>query len=154
VSTGFALGMILGLVPANPLIIVLLFFLVAIFRINFAATLLAWGVLKFPAYLLDSLFDKIGFRLLTLPSLQALFTKLYNAPVFPWSHFNNTVVAGSLFTGVVLFVPTLFLSHWLVNRYRESVWRRFTNSKAYKALQSTKLYQLYEKYQGVKGALS
>lgn len=155
IASGLALGMILGFVPSNPLITLALLFLICIFRINMAATMLAWAVFTIPAYLLDHQFDQLGYYLLTgIEALKPLYTKLYNMPIVPWSRFNNTVVMGSFMVGVIMFLPMLFLSKWLVERYRVSVWRKFTETKVYKALKSTKLFQLYEKYDSIKGALS
>lgn len=155
IASGFALGMIAGIVPSNPLIIIALLFLLFFFRINGAAFFLSWAVFALIAFFFDPYFDKLGYWLLTgIPSLQPLYTRWYNLPIVPWTRFNNTIVAGSLAIGVVFFLPMLFVFKGLIERYRTSILVQWTNSKLYKSLKATKLYQLYEKYDSVKGALS
>lgn len=154
IAAGFALGMVLGFVPANALIIGAIFFFFCILRINGAAMFLAWPLFKLLAFPLDPLFDRLGYALLTWPALQSLWTKAYNAPLLPWTRFNNSVVAGSLAAGLILFLPALFFFRWLIRRYRESVWRRLSESKPMKVLKATTLYQWYEKYQNLKGVVS
>jgi uncharacterized protein (TIGR03546 family) len=152
IAAGLALGMVLGLVPANPLIVAALFFIFFLFRIHGGSLFLSWALFKLAAYPFDPLFDRFGFRLLTLPSLHDFWTRLYNLPVAPWSNFNNTVVCGSLAAGFLLFVPCLFLFRWLIKRYRASVLKRVGEWKIVKWWQATSLYKMYEKYEAVKGA--
>jgi len=154
IAAGFALGMTLGFVPANPLVTVALFFILCIFRIHGGATFLAWPLFQLVSYLLDPLFDRIGYGLLTSPGLKPVWTKAYNLPILPWSNFNNTIVMGSLFLSLLLFVPSIFLFKFLIDRYRASVVERMTKSKWFKVLEATKIYKLYMKVETVKEIIS
>jgi uncharacterized protein (TIGR03546 family) len=50
--------------------------------------------------------------------LAPLWTALYNAPLVPFTRFNNTVVLGSLVIALALFLPVLFGTRGLVVFYR------------------------------------
>ncbi|MCB0347362.1 MAG: DUF2062 domain-containing protein, partial [Bdellovibrionales bacterium] len=89
----------------------------------------------------------VGEMVLTAPSLQDLFTKLYNMPIVPFTRFNNTVVMGS---GVVAFALSpfvYFLAKIMVSRYRDVFLARLKQTKAWKAMQATSLYKWYYKYE-------
>ena len=59
----------------------------------------------FFAFALDPLLHPIGAFLLNLGALRGLWTWLYNLPIVPWTQFNNTVVLGGFFLGVILIWP-------------------------------------------------
>jgi uncharacterized protein (TIGR03546 family) len=153
-ASGFALGMVLGFVPFNALIVVGLFFIFCLFRINGGAMFLSWAVFKIIVFPLDPLFDRFGYWLLTgVPQLRPLWIQLYNTPIVPWTKFNNTIVAGSLVAGLLLFVPAIFLFKKLIEKYRESVVRRITQSKWMQLWKTTSVYKLYSAYENLKGSI-
>ncbi len=151
IAVGLAMGMVLGLVPSNFLIIVGFFFLFCVVRINGAAFFLGWGVFKLLAYLLDPWFDQLGYWLLAeVPSLRATWIYLYNLPVVPWTRFNNSIILGSFVVGLALFIPAILIFRWLIGRYRDSVLKRLTSSKWFKAFKATSIYKLYNRYAGIR----
>jgi uncharacterized protein (TIGR03546 family) len=155
IAFGFAIGMILGFLPGFGIHTVVLFFLLCILRINLGAAILSWAFFGIAAYPLDPLFHKFGYYLLVnVPSLQGIWTKLYNLPVWPWTRFNNTVMMGSFAVAIIAFIPAVIIFGILIQKYRETVRQWILNSKIYKALKTTTLYSLYEKYQSVKGMVA
>ncbi len=155
IASGFALGMVFGLVPSNILITVALFFFFCLFRIHGGAMFLSWALFALFAYLLDPLFDRFGYWLLTgVPSLTPFWIRGYNLPVVPWTNFNNSVTMGSLTVGLAAFFPMLLLFKLLIDRYRQSVLIRLSNSRVFKYLRTTKVYSLYKKYERVKETMS
>ncbi len=118
-ALGFALGVLIGLVPKGNLIAITLGVVLAASRANLgigAATIVA---VSFLSWLLDPVTDTIGHWLLTQPALQTFWTKLYNMPVMPWTDFNNTIVLGSFVLGLVQLYPTYRLSKPLFRKYGE-----------------------------------
>jgi len=143
IAAGVALGAALGLTPianAHNLVVLLL---LAILNVSFAAGMLAWGVFVPVGFLLDPAFDRIGHWLLTLPSLRPLWTAWDNLPVLALSNFNNTVVLGSVVAWLLLFTPIFLLARYGVLRYRATLGERVKQSRAYKALQASQIYNVY-----------
>lgn len=109
-AAGFALGMVLGLVPKGNLIALSLCVLLFSLRVNKGLALTAAIVFSAFASYADSFTHKLGMEVLTAPSLQPVFASLLNAPVGPWIGFHNTVVTGSLLVGLYLAYPVFWLA--------------------------------------------
>lgn len=154
IATGLSLGLLLALMPFNVLWTILVFAFVLFFKINGASFFTAWAVFKLFTWALDPLLAIIGFEILNLDFLGGLFTWAYNAPIVPWSNFNNTIMAGGAILGFALFLPSFFIFRFLIERYRTGIYARFTKLKWVKLFKTTKLYKAYAKYQEIKGALS
>src|SRR5438105_332981 len=75
---GFALGMLIGLVPKGNLIVVSLMTLFCALRINAASGTAAIFLFSGAGMFLDPFSDRVGNYLLTLPALQSFWTSLYN----------------------------------------------------------------------------
>lgn len=142
-AAGIALGAILGLTPLVSLHNAVVFGLIVILNVSFPGAMLGWVVFIPVGFLLDPLFDWIGHTLLFTPSLTPFFTSLYNMPVVPLTNFNNTVTLGSLAFSLVFFVPLYIAARWGVARYRATIGERVRQSKWYRALTASKLYNVY-----------
>ena len=94
-------------------------------------------------FLLDPLFDRIGLALLAIPALRGLWTDLYNAPLFPYTNFNNSVTLGSFVVWFVLTVPLYFGMKRAIAYYREYFAKRVNISRFMKALKASSLYNYY-----------
>ena len=93
-------------------------------------------------------FEAIGNALLTdAKSLLPLWTTLYYVPVVPLFNYNNTVVLGSLVGWVVLFVPIFFVARLGVAWYRTQVLPRLLNTRIFKFIRASKLYNFYQLFQ-------
>jgi uncharacterized protein (TIGR03546 family) len=64
---------------------------------------------------------------------------MYNAPFVPFTRFNNTLVAGGLAAGIILWIPVFVLITALVPLYRNSFLPKIARSKAIKALKELPL---------------
>ena len=136
VAWGFALGAILGLVP-NMFMKLVLFIVIMMFRVNISAAFLAWAVYEILSFALDPLFDVIGYQVLTIGSLNAFYTWLYNLPVVPFTKFNNTVVMGSLVVGIILIIPNMIIAKKLLVYYRTHLRDKVSKWKIVKILTAT-----------------
>jgi len=142
-AAGIALGAILGLTPLVSLHNAVVFALIVVLNVSFPGAMLGWAVFIPVGFLLDPLFDWIGHSLLFTPSLTPVWTSLYNMPVVPLTNFNNTVTLGSLVFSLVFFVPLYFAARWGVTRYRATIGERVLQSKWYRTLTASKLYNVY-----------
>ena len=144
ISLGFAAGLIVGLTPLWSLHNVLLVFLVFLLRINLSAFFLSFAVFSGIAYLADPVMDNIGKALLTSPALHGTWTDLYQQDLWRLAHFNNTLTLGSLISAVVLALPLVFVSNFLVKKYREHVLSLVRKSKLMQMLKASRFYRIYD----------
>jgi len=79
--------------------------------------------------------------------LRGLWTSLYNTPIVPLTNFNNTVVLGSLAFALLLFLPLFFATRWAVTRYRATIGERVRQSRFYRAVMASKVYNVYRMFQ-------
>lgn len=152
ISLGFALGMIPGLTPLTSLHNLLVLLAILFFRVNIGAAMLSWGVFKILAYALDPLFHQIGLFLLTgVAFLQGLWTTLYNAPLVPYTRFNNSIVMGSLVFSLLAFYPVYWGGRFMVVKYRETLMERFNRLRIVQVFRASDLYKWYSRYSKLKG---
>ena len=142
-AAGIALGSIMGLTPLVNLHNAVVFALILLLNVSFAGGMLGWAVFVPVGFVLDPLFDWIGHQLLFAESLRSLWTSLYNMPIVPLTNFNNTIVLGSLVFALLFSIPLFFAARWAVMRYRATIGERVRQSKWYRALTASKLYNVY-----------
>jgi uncharacterized protein (TIGR03546 family) len=114
---GFALGMLIGLVPKGNLIAVALMTLFCALRINVASGTAAIFIFSWAGLLLDPWSHRLGQHLLTNESLRPVWTSLYNKNLVPWTSFNNTVVLGSTLIGLALLLPCYAIVRPFFNKF-------------------------------------
>ena len=146
-AAGIALGSILGLTPLVNIHNAIVFAAIVLLNVSFAGGMLGWALFVPIGFLLDPLFDWIGHQLLMAESLRGVWTSLYNTPIVPLTNFNNTVVLGSLVFALLLFLPLFFATRWAVKRYRETIGARVRQSKFYRAVMASKVYNVYRMFQ-------
>lgn len=145
-ALGMTCGFILGMTPTLSLHSLLIFLILFFFRIQIGAALVTAFFFKFVAYLLDPIFHSVGSSVLQMESLQGIFTTLYNMPIIPYTRFNNSIVMGSAVVTIILSPFAYIASSIFIKKYREIVVARFKTTKFWKALEATKFYQWYYKY--------
>ena len=146
IAAGVAAGFILGMTPALSLQSLLVFILLFFFRIQIGAALISGFFFAFPAYLLDGVCHQVGTLVLEMPSLKVLFTVLYNMPLVPMTRFNNSIVMGSGVFAIILTPVVFFASKAIIRQYRAQIVARFQQTKFWKLVKATSLYQWYVKY--------
>ena len=152
IAAGFAMGVLVGLLPVSGLLPYVILFLCFLVNINLAMMGLATAVFKLLAFAFDPLTNVIGFHLLAkTPSLNPLWTRLYNMPVVPYTRFNNTIVMGSFVLGVLLIVPMYLLCAHGVAAYR-SRWREAVlRWKIVQVIKASNFYKYYQTYRDIRG---
>jgi uncharacterized protein (TIGR03546 family) len=144
VAAGIALGAALGLTPLMNVHNLILFSLIVLLNLSFGGGMLGWALFVPAGFLLDPVFDRIGAGLLRAASLRPLWTSWYNTPLVPYTNFNNTVVLGSVVAWLVLAVPIFLAARWGVTRYRATIGERVRQSKFYKAVTASQVYNWYK----------
>lgn len=151
IAAGVAAGFILGMTPALSLQSLLVFLCIFFFRIQAGAAFLAAFFFAFAGWLLDPVFHAIGSAVLETPSLQGVFTTMYNVPFLPLTRFNNSIVMGSAVLTIALSPVVFFVSRSLVVKYRVTVVERFKQTKLWKGIQATSFYKWYYTYDNLYG---
>ena len=116
-AAGFALGMLIGLVPKGNLIAISLMALFCALRINLAAGTAAIALFAWAGTFLDPISHRVGHYLLTHQALEPYWTTLSGVKLMPWTAFNNTVVLGSTIIGLALLAPVYGLSRPVFARF-------------------------------------
>ena len=144
IAYGVALGAALGLTPianAHNLLVILL---LAILNVSFAAGMLAWAVFVPIGFMFDPIFDRVGrWLLVDMTSLRGVWTTWDNVPGLALTNFNNTVVLGSVVVWLALFVPIYFAARYGVVRYRATIGEKVRNSRYYKMIEASQVYNVY-----------
>lgn len=143
VAAGIALGSALGLTPLMNIHNLIIFSLMVLLNISFGGGMLGWMLFVPVGFLLDPMFHVIGLRLLEESALRPLWTSWTNTPILPYSNFNNSVVLGSFVSWVVLAIPIFFAARYGVARYRATIGERVRQSRFYKAVTASQVYNIY-----------
>ena len=141
VGAGVACGLLLALLPASNLIFVAVVLVVFLVRVHLGITIISFVALSLVVPGLDGLLNRLGYQVLTIPDLQGFYAAAYDTPIVPLTRFYNTLVAGGLVAGLVLWVPVALLSVLLVKLYRKHIHARIVNSKIVKAIMASPLAQ-------------
>jgi len=143
VAGGLALGMILGFLPKFGLLGLMLIVLILFVNVNFSAALVGAALFSGVAWIGDPFFNRVGEIFLNAPPLQNIWTALYNTPFVPWTRFNNTLVLGGFFVGLIGVVPAFFIFRWSLLKYREKVLAAVGRWKITQALKAFKLVRFF-----------
>ncbi len=109
-AAGFAIGLVVGLVPKGNLLALVLATIMFSLKVNLAVGMITAAVVSFVGAWVDPVTHRLGFFLLSHGGLQTLWTRLANTPLFPWTRFDNTIVLGSLMLGSCACLPAYWLS--------------------------------------------
>jgi uncharacterized protein (TIGR03546 family) len=118
IAAGICFGMMLAFTPFWSLHNILVLFVICVFRVNIASTLVSMGVCALLAWGLDPYFIQLGEAILTNPEWTPLWTTLYQQDIWRLAHFNNTMTMGSITVSLALFIPVFAISYFLIVRYR------------------------------------
>jgi len=134
-----ALGVLAGLLPFGALTLLILL-LVCLFTINISTFLLVWTLSKGLVWLLAAPIEQWAWG---LGQNSGVLSVLAESEFLQFLHLHHTLTFGGLILGLVLFVPILFFSVWLVRQYRERVMTRVQKFRIVQLLKASKLAQLY-----------
>jgi len=138
-ALGFSMGMVIGLVPKENLMAVILLFILAGSKVNLCSASLGTIIFSWLALLIDPLSHLIGRAVLLASSLQGFWQSVYELPFAPWTDFNNTIVLGSLILGLLLFYPVFRISKPQFEKYTPLVAHKLKKYRIVKLLWGTQM---------------
>jgi len=148
ISLAFCFSMIAGLTPFLSLHNLLVLLVVLLLRVNLSAFILGLVFFSGVAFLCDPVFHRIGLAVLTAGFLEGLWTILYNSTLWRIEGFNNSIVMGSLFVSLLLFVPLYIVSNRAIHRYRKHLLQWVNKTRVMQAFRASKLYHAYQSVSG------
>lgn len=134
IAHSFCIGLILGFMPKNNLLWYMILVFFAFVRINKCGYYIMILIGSFTAFLLDPLFDSIGYAVLTYQPLENTFAWLLEVPFVGFTQFNNTIVAGSLVFCLLAYIPFFVLMFFVVKLWRSHIAPSINNSKILKTI--------------------
>lgn len=134
VAHAFCMGVILGFMPKDNALWFLVFVFFLFVRINKPCYLIVTAVVSLFAWACDPVFNSIGYSVLTFPKFENFFSWLLDLPFVNFTKFNNTIVMGSLVSGLVLYIPLFVLIVLFVKLWRKMIAPRFADSVIMKAI--------------------
>jgi uncharacterized protein (TIGR03546 family) len=138
-ALGFALGVVIGLVPKGNMIAISLMIVLSAIRVNLGMGMLTAFAFSWVGVVLDPFTHRIGNALLTTDQLVPFWTELYNQPMAPWTKFNNTIVLGSFVLGMTLLVPIFLIAKPIFRKYTPDWSERLRKFKLVQLLHGTEL---------------
>jgi uncharacterized protein (TIGR03546 family) len=118
---GFALGMMVGLLPKGNLVAIVIAMLLFGTKTNRAAGLLGVGLFSYAGWALDDFAHRLGSLVIMSQHGQPWLAWLYEQPLGPFVGLNNTAVMGHLLIGLYLFYPTYRASYAMAKFVRPRV---------------------------------
>ncbi len=129
IAHAVSLGLLLAFIPKANLLWAFLFFFILFIRINKGSFFLTLILTSFIVPFADVLVESLGYGILSLHFMEGIYTSLYQTPFVGLTRFNNTMVAGGLAAGLIVYIPMYFIFLFLVNTYRKTVQQKIVNSK-------------------------
>lgn len=134
IANSFCIGLILGFMPKNNLLWYILLVFFAFVRINKPGYFIMMIVGSCLAPLADSLFDKVGYAVLTFSPFENFYAWLLDVPFVGFTRFNNTIVCGSLISGIICYIPLYILMYFIIKAWRKWIVPKFNDSKLLKTI--------------------
>lgn len=142
IALAIALGFLVGMSPLLTLHNIVVIFFVLLIRVHLGSFILSFTFFSGVSYLLSPTIVQVGEYLLTQPSLNELFTSLYQLTLFKLAHWHHTYILGSFVVGAILCVPVYFISKLLITKYRTDIVTFFEKFKIVQIIKASKLYSL------------
>jgi uncharacterized protein (TIGR03546 family) len=146
IAAALSFAVMLSLIPAGNLIWIALFIFTFFIRVNNSVVIVLTAVFKLFIFYFDPLIGRLGYFILSMEKLEPLFTAWYNMPVFPLSGFNNTLVAGGIAAGLLLFIPVFLAGLVLVKLYRTKVAGFFHRNAFFQKLEKIPVLSIFIKF--------
>lgn len=143
IGWGVAFGLMAGLLPFGPLTLLILL-IVCLFTVNLSTFILMWGISGGLMLIFGDNLEALTWEYARQP---ALLHTLASAEFLQVLHLHYTLVLGAFVLGLILLLPSAWLSTLLVNYYRQHLMTRVHKWKISQILKASKLARLYSELQ-------
>jgi len=116
-ALGTALGAIIGIIPKDSAFAWIAMLFLVLSRGNLLCGILSAIAFSFAGPHFDGWFDRTGEYVLAFSSLGEFWASCMEVPWLAWTRFNNSVVMGTVVSGIGMAIPM-----YLVSRFVFRVW--------------------------------
>jgi uncharacterized protein (TIGR03546 family) len=109
IALAIMIGILVGVIPKFSLLPWVIGIVAMLLPLNLVAFVLTVAVFSFVGPMLDPWFHKVGYMVLTDPSLKGIWESMAQSETFVWWQLNNTVVTGSLVASLIALLPGYFI---------------------------------------------
>lgn len=121
IAAGISFGVVLGLIPKDSLLALVLLFAILFLSVNqIAACVFAIGLSLFSGSTMG-ITHTVGNAVLQSDLIASFIVSLYQLPLIPWFRLENTVVMGGLALGALLWLPTFLVATRFCQKVRDIV---------------------------------
>ena len=121
IAWGVAIGIMLGLIPKDNLIALLLVVLLACLRVNQLVACTAGLALSLLSGWFSPITALVGTSILNQSLITGGIAVLYRVPVLPWTCLDNSLVAGGIGVGTAMLIPSYFFCRWAFSRVNQKL---------------------------------
>ena len=121
IAWGIAIGIMLGLIPKDNLVVLSLVVVLACMRVNQLAACCTAISLSFLAGWFYPLTNYVGSLLLSQPRIANGIVYLYQIPMLPWTCLENSLVMGGIGVGLSAILPTYVICRWAIFKARQKL---------------------------------
>jgi uncharacterized protein (TIGR03546 family) len=134
VAAAVASAFLLALIPSANLLWAALFTVTMIIKLNWVFEIVFIALFKLLTGLIDPLIEPFGWRVMQNEAVSSFIYRVNEIPVLTFLGLNDSLMAGGLITGLVLWLPLYFITKMLVTAYREKLSPRIARSKIITAI--------------------
>ncbi|MCY2985763.1 MAG: TIGR03546 family protein [Planctomycetota bacterium] len=116
IALAIAIGIVLGLIPKDNLVVIALVAMIAFLRINQLVACATAIALSFASIWFSPITAAVGSTLLEQPMIARAIGFLYQFPILPWARLENTLVLGGIGLGILTFLPAFAICFWLLSK--------------------------------------
>ena len=134
VAAAVSSAFLLALIPSANLLWPVLFILTMAVRLNWGFELVFIALFKAFTGLIDPLIEPLGWAIMQNEFASAFIYRVNEMPVLTFLGLNDSLMAGGLTAGLIMWFPLYFLSKKLVTVFREKLSPRIARSKIVMAM--------------------
>ena len=140
-TLGLVFGYMMGLSPTLSALNLILLILALVINLNISFLIVSFGFFSGVGYLLDPLFHKVGYQLLTSPGMKDLWLQIFSCPITLTAKLNNSTVMGSLVVCIVSAIPMYFVFNTLLRKYRNPINQFISRLPIIRSIKYMKIYE-------------
>lgn len=121
VTLAIVLGMFSGFMPVSGIQSIFIFFIALVINIPLGIYFFFVAQFALIGYFFDPIFESLGYALLNMDALNGMWTLFYNSGLIRLTHFDNTIVLGSMVFSLIMSYPMYFIVKKTLEIYREKL---------------------------------
>jgi uncharacterized protein (TIGR03546 family) len=129
-AVGAGLGMMIGLMPKDSLLFVVMTVILILSPANLMSGFCSCIVFSYLSSLnlVQSAMHSIGMAVFKTDLFVAMVGSWYSVPLFPWFDLDNSIAMGALLMGLLLLIPVYLFSLKIFDRFGDQFYSKVRDS--------------------------